>query len=349
VFNASPLLQYHVSGRKEDGAFDMIYDIFSLECQRLVRSLSGIAWLLNPPYNQGLSSISSDIMERAIQWAASEAEFASLPESSRDVTFLLLIPYERGKPSYKAIRRLGPRARVIARFPKSTALRFDRGSAWRQTDEHWNIHSGTSASASFNCALIEIASDSARAKHDISTYTNANAARLLQWSSGNQAQGGTSGVSLSDLWPVDSHPQWEILKTSVDWVVSCYHTPISFPSTFTQTHSVTPGTLLHDIASWSESDWRACLIPKSLEVAPFIGGWSSAKRWRRGVLSMVTFWSNVESSRRVPSPLDPNAKAERRIQRQARIADKILSSLSISRVDLYDRVTLPMGPDLGRQ
>jgi hypothetical protein len=122
----------------------------------------------------------------------------------------------------------------------------------------------------------------------------------------------------------------------------------SFRSTFTQLQTPAPGSILHDIASWSEPDWRACLIPKSLETAPFIGGWSSSKRWRRGVLSLVNFWSNIELSRRVPSSLAPEDKVERRIQRQARIADKILHSLSVSRVDLYDRVTLPMGVDRGR-
>jgi hypothetical protein len=345
--NASPLLQYHVSGREQDTAFDMIYDIFSPACRLLVRSKDGIAWLLNPPYNEGISSQSSDIMDKAIAWAVAEADFASLPDSLRDVTFILLIPYQRGKPAYKAVQR-SSRCRVIARFPKSTALRFDRGTAWRMSDDKWQYGSGSAQTADFACALIEIASDSARARHDSSTYSAENAARLLQWCSANQARGSTSGIVLSELWADTSSSVWNSLKENISWVADCFHTPICLPSIFPGIRPPISGSIASDVFSWSEMDWRACLMPKSLETAPFIGGWSNSKRWRRATHSLITFWSNVESSRRVPSDVTPELKLSRRIGRQAKAEANIFRSLSVQRMDLYDRVALPMGPDLGR-
>jgi ribonuclease HI len=132
--NAHPRLRYHVSGRKGDTDFGCIYDIFSDETREMVRhpDREGKTFELNPEYSEGTSLRSSAFMRKTIQWVADELKWADAHD--RDITFMLVIPYEEGRPAWKSVEAVRKdcgedSARVVLLLPKGS-FGFTPPMAW---------------------------------------------------------------------------------------------------------------------------------------------------------------------------------------------------------------------------
>jgi hypothetical protein len=183
----------------------------------------GITWLLNPPYNEGDSGESSTIMDRAIEWAGEQTLLAT--EENRDLSFILILPYKRGSPAYKAIQKLGPMARPIMTFAANSCFSFESGFSWRSSDSGWV--GGRPSKATFRVGVIELASRIGKQRL-AGVYNSLNGAKLYQFAAANSPRGGVAGISLPmAVWSPLSRSLWALRRKDADWVASCHGLPIS--------------------------------------------------------------------------------------------------------------------------
>lgn len=354
--NMSPLLGVHVSGRAEDTAFGMIFDCFSASTRNLIRTHPGRAFLMNPPYNEGSTGESSAMMDASLAWAGKEYDAAE--SEGRDLCLLAFIPYQRGKPAWRAVARLGHRARVILTM-KTGSFSFDSGNAWHLPSSHWPHASGAGHATTFPCALIEIASSAARTRMDLSgVYSASNAARVMQWSSTCRDRGSVSGLMLNNaVWSLPVLDQactaWASLRVDPSWVASELSCPIHPDFGNTMGITLRPlastwrrQTLFDSLHLFPTAAWHHVLLPSALQTLPALVGISSAGRWKGACTRLGSLWASVETDRTVPAsgdfaPLRLRARAHR-------AATSLMSTLGVSRAALGARAAKVYGVDLGR-
>lgn len=361
VLNASPLLRVHVSGRLEDTAFNMIFDLFSDATRAMVRAATAGRFLLNPPYSEGTSSASAVILEQAIAWAGTEIDAANATD--RDLAIFLLVPYQTDHPSRTAVRALGKRARVVM-YLRAGSMAFESGNAWHVPSPSWPHISGQGRKLDFPVAIVEVASMRARSSFVASnTYNAVNAARFVQWAAANRERGATSTVTLRKaVWgPSQVFVQlWRDLTKSPSWVAEQMNCPIPHSLERPATANTPLPHLSWDgdnplyvaLRSVPTLDWDWILIPPALETAPAMMGLIASKRWRSAVCSLASCWTSVEADRKIaPPPRDAAGMPRAYRTRSIRAADScssLVAALGITRSALGARSSRVYGVDLGR-
>jgi hypothetical protein len=360
ALNASPLLEFHVSGRKQDTDFGMIYDIFSMETETLIRNNPGITWLLNPPYNEGNSGASATIMDRALVWVGLQIEMATAED--RDLAFIMIVPYKRGSPAYNGIQQLGTSQRLILSFAANSCLSFESGLAWRSSDSDWK--GGRPSKAEFRVGLVEVASNKGKERLT-NTFSSINGAKLYQFAAANNPRGGVSGISLpSSVWPPLTRKLWNMRSKESDWVASCHGLPIgcdfnirnfgimlaASPSPAQLSQEERNCALKELCAAFDRpfGDWALGLLPIGLERILRPLGLGFPDTWRRAITALRDFWDTVSRDRRAISTLEEDVRQERRVSRQRRFCASVSATLHVTEAQIINRAARRYGVDRGR-
>ena len=282
-------------------------------------------------------------MEDVIAMIGEEIDWADNQTPPRSVSFALVIPYEKGKPAWRAVDMLrktyGPdAARTVVVIPAGT-MTFEAPDAWsaahmpapgpdgddtvrrakrrpprREYGDHTKrTRPARPSAAKFAVGIIDCSSSAARAARDAARYTLENLAALREWADTRC----TAAPTLGCVWRQHDVPAADALRTP-PWCLHFHGFPWGAdwaPPPTAVAPLPAPDTAMQRLLATPPLWWQTVCVPRALQTLPLTLG-VSPPSWRTAVCTgLARLWEAVEAKCGVP---DTRTDAERRARRDAR-------------------------------